>query len=382
MIQTLRDADLDVLAQTLHSQRARALDVVVQANQLRSSEGRLVLLGTEKTITEDGVSDTDGCYLPTEVGDEGLASKLDIPLRYLRRLRAEHIPLLDANLNGWLLRDNRKFLVRVLRDESAGQDAASHGVVRAVLSDGYRCIDNLDVVLAALAGVRGAGLGGLIVKADLTQRRMYVRVTSPAIAAQAVDLVRDYRDPLTGRRGPEYPLMFAGFVFSNSEVGEGAFNITPRVVLQVCTNGQTVTKDAMRKVHAGARLDEGVVEWSDETHRRNLDLITSQVTDAVRKFMSLSYVESVVSDLCRQAGIEVADPASVVTNVSKRLGFTAEQQADILNAFIRGGDATTGGVMHAVTYVAQQQPSGDVAADMEDKALQALELAYLAARPR
>jgi hypothetical protein len=63
--------------------------------------------------------------------------------------------------------------------------------------------------------------------------------------------------PLTGARGAENPLVFAGFVLSNSETGHGSFSVTPRLIAQVCGNGYTITRDAMREVHLGGRLDAG-----------------------------------------------------------------------------------------------------------------------------
>ena len=59
--------------------------------------------------------------------------------------------------------------------------------------------------------------------------------------------------------------------------------------------------------------------------------------------------------------------------VSQRLRFTDAQQADILAHFIRGGDVTAGGVMHAVTSVAQTLDDADAAHEMESLALRALE---------
>jgi hypothetical protein len=46
-----------------------------------------------------------------------------------------------------------------------------------------------------------------------------------------------------------------------------------------------------------------------------------------------------------------------------------------LNHFIRGGDLTVGGVMHAVTSAAQIQDDADTAYEMESLALRALDLA-------
>jgi hypothetical protein len=57
------------------------------------------------------------------------------------------------------------------------------------------------------------------------------------------------------------------------------------------------------------------------------------------------------------------------------MGFTKDQEENILGMFIKGSDMTAGGVMQAVTAVAVNEPDGDTAADLESKALDVLELA-------
>jgi hypothetical protein len=77
-----------------------------------------------------------------------------------------------ANVNAWLDGDDRKFLLRCLRPASGD----GPGAARAFLSDGYKIIDNLDVLLAVLDGVRQASAPVQVDGCDLTERRMYVRV--------------------------------------------------------------------------------------------------------------------------------------------------------------------------------------------------------------
>jgi hypothetical protein len=103
------------------------------------------------------------------VCDQQIAGKLGIPGGYLRRVREHRPGLYDVNVNGWLAGDDRTFLLRCLR-------SGGGGVVRAFLSDRYKYIANLDVLLAALDGVRGAGVPVQVDGCDLTERRMYVRV--------------------------------------------------------------------------------------------------------------------------------------------------------------------------------------------------------------
>jgi hypothetical protein len=146
-------------------------------------------------------------------------------------------------------------------------------------------------------------------------------------------------------------------------------------VVQVCRNGLTITRDAMRAVHLGERLDEGVVTWSGNTRDKTLALITAKTTDAVTTFLDPSYVEHAVRQIEKDAGHPVTDPQETVRTVSQRLRFTDAQCSDILAHFIRGGDVTAGGVMHAVTSAAQTQDDADTAHEMESAALRALDIA-------
>src|SRR5689334_15033545 len=169
-ILTMRNATLADLAALLRDQQARNVDVVAHAHAIHADAGRLVIEGTEPLLSAEGVTLTRGAYTPTEVCDQGLADKLGIPSTYLRRLRTEHLDLYDANVNGWLARTDKRYLVRGLRADSGG------GIARAFLSDAYRIVDNLDVLMAALDGIRQAGAPVTIDGCNLTERRMYVRV--------------------------------------------------------------------------------------------------------------------------------------------------------------------------------------------------------------
>lgn len=301
-----------------------------------------------------------------------MADKLGIPVGYLRRLREEHLPLYDANVNGWLgQQPDRQFLVRTLRT----QDAACDGIARAVLSQRYRLVDNLDVLLAVLDGIRAAGADVRVERCDLTERRMYVQIASNSIAVRADTLLRDYVSPFTGARGAENPLVFAGFVLTNSETGHGSFAITPRLVAQVCGNGYTITRDAMREVHLGGRLDAGVVAWSERTQRAAIELVPRQATDATTSFLTGDYLGGSLSAIQERAGVRVPDAAATVKYVSGQLRFSDEQQAVLLEHFIGGGDRTAGGILQAVTSAAQVQPDADVAYEMERVGLRALDLA-------
>ncbi|MGW7674342.1 DUF932 domain-containing protein [Streptomyces sp. NPDC054775] len=367
-----RNADLSDLVRILEDQSRRKLDVIAPACALRLCEGNVHVQGVESQITEDGVTDVDGIYRPTAVADEGVADKLRIPLAYLRRMRADNVPLLDENVNAWLRQEpDRRFMLRAFRGEG-GPGVPGEGVARALLSDSYKLMDNFDMLLAALDGVRQSGHPTRVTGCDLTDRRMHVRVESEAVAVQARALLRGYRSPFDGRSGDELPMISAGFVITNSEVGSGAYTITPRAVIQVCRNGLTMAKDVMRAVHLGGKQDEGVVSWSGQTQRKTLELITSKTADAVRTFLSREYVEAKVREMEAAAGTTLAEPTKTIEHVTKTLSIGTDAKDMILAHFVRGGQMTAGGVMQAVTSTAQTLTDADQAAALEALALPAL----------
>jgi hypothetical protein len=366
-----RNASLSDLVSLLREQQAAKFDVVVPAADLRSHGGIWEIAGTGPAVLDaEGVTAHPGRFLPTGTCDAGIADKLGIPVGYVRRLREEHVGLYDANVNGWLERQpDRRLLVRTLRAD------AGDGIARAALSERYRFVDNLDVLLAVLDGIRSAGADVEVRRCDLTERRMYVQIASQSVAAQADVLLRNYVSPFTGARGADNALVFAGFVLSNSETGHGSFSITPRLIAQVCSNGYTITKDAMREVHLGGRLDAGVVQWSAGTQQAAIELITRQAADATATFLTGDYLGRSLDDIAQRAGVPVRDVPATLKYVAAQCRFTDEQQATILDHFIGGADRSAGGVLQAVTSAAQVQEDADAAYEMERVALRAMTLA-------
>jgi len=366
-----RNLQLDQLAGLLTDQSARALDVIAGSGAIRADCGRLILDGTEPALRSDGVTMTTGSYAVSDVADGQLADKLGIPLPYLRRIHADAVDLYDANVNGWLARTDRRFLIRVLRGGSGA------GVVRAVLSDKYSRIDHLDVLMAALDGIRDSGVPVVIDGADLTERRMSVRVCSPDVQAMAPRLLAGYRSPFDGRPGADLPVVWGGFLISNSETGFGAFTIAPRLHVQVCSNGLVMNASALRRTHLGSRHDgdDGVVTWSEATTAKTLELITSRTRDAVAAYLDAGYVTRMIRDLETVSGTPVTDPDTTISIIARKLRFTDDHQRAILAHFAAGGVISAGGVLHAVTSVAQTLDDADAAHDLEAAAIPAMHLA-------
>jgi hypothetical protein len=399
----VRHATLDDLAALLRAQEGVKQDVVVPLAERVRSRGAMIGVRGAGAMADEWYE-----FRPTAVADGQIAASLGIPVTYLRRTRESRPDLYDANVNGWISGraggpngdfqvaepDERKMLLRTFLGEPGNA-----GVLRAVLSDRYGIIDNLDVLTAALSGVQASGTPIEVVGADLTDTKMTLRIACPAINIDASELLKGYRSPFGSgvydhangvtrhwtrgtlpqqwrdRYGVDENGVFVGLVITNSEVGGGAFTIVPSVIAYVCTNGAHITKDAMRKVHLGSRLDEGDVEWSGETQRKALELITLKARDAVQHFLTTGYLQSTVDDLAKTAGVALDKPAETIEFVAKKMLYTEQQRDAILDLFIRGGQVTAGGVMQAVTALAQTVADADVAYDLEAGAVRAMELA-------
>jgi hypothetical protein len=395
LVTTATRADFATLRQILETQRVRRLDVVIPASQMEFVNGTLVIPDSAApAITDEGVTSIGGQYVPTEVFDGGLTDRLPITGQYLRYLHQNRLDLYDTNLNALLhgynpddadmyervAPDDRKFFLRLFRGDEDGT-----GIARALLSDSFKPVDNLDTIVAAFAGLQEAGLGIdpklppekriKIERCDLTDRHMYVAINAPGIKALAPELLKGYRNPKTGKTADKDPSISAGIVFRNSEVGSGATSAIPRIKFLICANGQTFTKDAFRAVHLTSKREEGVVKYSDDTVAKELALVTAKVRDAVTTFLDVEYLRDKISEMEKLAGVEVTHPADTIKAVVADAGFPKEMENDILNAFTKGGQTTAGGIMQAVTWTAQHADNADVTYDLEDKAQRALTVA-------
>jgi hypothetical protein len=428
IITTARNADWQDVLKVLQDQRARAHDIIVPGERIRYAGGNLVVTGD--SLDEETMEPTDGTYRPMQIMDEGMAARLDLPSAFMRKLREQgRLDMLDGLVNGRLAgwadgptdevtldgetirarrypADPRKHLLRLLR----GSDGEP-GIGRGWLSARYRFVDSVDVMLAILQGMREAGIEAIPTTCDLSERRWYMRVEAPEFAAFAPNLLRGYRsqfgeggrqragadalgvqmassqsglweeglDRATGALGigrddPQVgDIVWAGMVATNSDNGGGARILAPQVRVLACRNGQTITKRADKVIHLGGEQSEGLVEWSAETMRTELDLIRRQTVDATKQFLSQGWLDEQVADIEALAGARVSDPDLTIKEVAKAAGFSQGQADDILAFYREGGQRTAGGVANAATAYAQTVDSPDVAYDLEKAALPMME---------
>jgi hypothetical protein len=299
-----------------------------------------------------------GQFVIRETGHEQIAERLGIPQRFYDRLKGQHAPLLADLATGLFHRAPERRMIRTLDDG-----------VRALLSERYRPLDNVDLMEAVLPALMKAGMR--IESCEVTERRLYLKAVTERVQAK-----------ITGGHTPMDDILQAGLVVSNSEIGQGSVRVDPMVWRQICSNGAIVADAGFRKYHVGRPQggDEGGEggAWeffSDETKRVTDAALWAQVRDvamaAVSEDRFAKIVERWQAATVRQ--IE-ASPVKAVEVLAARTGLTEPERDGVLAALIRDGDLSQYGLANAVTRYSQDVAEYERATALERLGGQVIEL--------
>ena len=274
----------------------------------------------------------------TGLFERQLGSSLGIPAKYYDKMRTEHPELLSFNVNAWFDKTPSKHTIRTL-----------DGRARAFLSDRYRRIDNYDIAKAALP-VIGEMPDARVESCEVTENRMYLKVVNPRLTAEVTkgDIVQ------------------AGIVISNSEVGLGSVSVMPLVYRLVCLNGMIVNDLGKRKYHIGRENEEAWEFYSDDTLQADDAAFMLKLTDIIRTAVDEARFATVVDKLreatCARITGHVPD---VVELTARQFGLNKDEETDILQHLIAGGDLSLYGLSGAVTRVSQDIADYDRATALE-----------------
>jgi hypothetical protein len=394
-------------------------------------------------LTEEGVTDLAGSYRPTSVADEKMAERIGAHGGFIKSMRADgRYDVIDHVFNDLLhgggtdLAAQAEWELEHLSDGGADMpafpdfeafkgaimlrllkgDPGEEGVLRAALSGRYKIMDNLTVLLAIMEGIQRTGINAIPSDFDLSDKKLYGRFEVPDLAMLAPNLLEGYRSPFDGigaveraggdrpgmrlqggggwspqaeleaaaREGQGYepgkePIVWAGFIVSNSDTGYGARTIRPQIRVQVCKNGLTLMAESDTRIHLGGQQAEGVVDWSLATQEAELALITKQTADLVATWMSPEWFAPQVQAIEALAGTPIPEPEPVIKAIAASVKFTKADQEGILAHFLRGGQYTSGGIANAVTSFSQTVADADRAAELDGKAVPAMTAAAKAA---
>lgn len=323
------------LYQKLEEQRENRKDMIADTRSLivNSADG----ISSLSVSTGDDVMS----YVVSDVAHRQIADRLGIPFKYYDRMRLEYPTLLDQNINGWLMKNPEKRMLRTL-----------DGKLRAFLSDRYRRLDNLELVdhvLPVIAQMKGCS----IESCDITETHLYMKVINRTMKTELTpgDVVQ------------------AGFVISNSEIGLGALKVEPLVYRLVCRNGM-ISKDlAHKKYHAGKQVedtDNAYELYSDETLAADDKAYFLKVQDIVSAAVDEAKFNLTVDKMRASMNIPTGDnPVKTVEVLGDKYILNKTERATILRHFIMSNDYTAFGLVNAVTRSSQDISDYNRATELE-----------------
>ena len=237
-----------------------------------------------------------------------VASALGIPAKYYDLMQAQKPELLAQNVNTWFADKPSAYMVRSM-DYGNGQ------VARALLSERYRRIDNMEIATAVLPLFAGNDQYE-VMSCEVTENRLYLKVVNHRLEMEVSkgDIVQ------------------AGVMISNSEVGLGAVSIQPLVYRLVCTNGKGVTrvddpKDLKKSIQYAlsySHSDEFIIEDFITQHGYSSDTDSFSI-DGDLKFVSFD---------CQRFDREAKNPYTPAA-YSWPSSMTAEHQEELKNEIQR-----------------------------------------------
>lgn len=274
-----------------------------------------------------------------------VASALNIPAKYYDLMQAQKPELLAENVNTWFSDRDGSYMVRSM-DYGGGRMA------RALLSERYRRIDNMEVAAAILPLFAGQGQYE-VVSSEVTENRLYLKIVNHRLEMAVVP--GDY--------------VQAGVVISNSEVGLGSVSVQPLVYRLVCTNGMIVNDMGERKNHVGRAakaVEDSFHIYSDETIEAEDKAFLLKLRDVTMAAIEEGRFAQVVGRLKEAAGIPITGSVpGVVELTGKTYGLNQDEQDGILNYLISGGDLSQYGLSNAITRASQDVENYDRATALE-----------------
>ena len=153
-------------------------EVLVELNRQNKAKQDFISPAQGMRLREDGrtfeinhlTSNQQEVFGTTPLFHRQVASSLGIPAKYYDLMQAQKPTLLAENVNAWFGDKSNSYMVRSM-DYGAGQ------VARALLSERYRRIDNLEVASAVLPLFAGSDQYD-VVSSEVTEHRLYLKVVS------------------------------------------------------------------------------------------------------------------------------------------------------------------------------------------------------------
>lgn len=403
---------INELIDDIKKQNERIDDRLVPFSQLRAA---VIPTKHDETLSEEGIEATPTNFgIRFKVGEEEMpfyesvitqacgitkiGDNAGVPSAYIKRLLNDDrdqqlVALAATNLNEFYSRRSgemhtrgkkveKQVFVRALKNEQGVP------IVRALLSDKYFVLNNLDIALTALAIVTKTGDGGTAAKDarafdwHLDPFRFELGFVNPGVAFDLKNpeqgLIRcegkrddhgwvfpgggsfDLNRGWIGRLGEgdkSQHLVFPACFISNSETGGGSASVEMSFMEAVCLNTARLGINATRR-HLGGLMESADDYTSDETKKKVREAWLAMMADSLKQVFD----EKTFEDNCRKflglATQEIKDVKKVTEHLISAIPGADALLDEVLKAYnqFNAGKNSVLDVQRALTTVAQDQP--------------------------
>ena len=304
--------------------------------------------GVALVLLKAGASELER-FTITENCHRQIAGRLSIPVKHYFRMLEDYRDLIIQEVNAIFKKEPQTRLLRTL-----------DGKARAFLSDRYRTIDNDEVIEQVLPPIVKGDIESQLLSSNVSENAMHIKVlfTDDSLAQDIGELPRPQNHAGGQANGSTRDIVRPGAVISNSETGHGRLRIDGFIYRDFCLNGCVYGTEEIfsyKRNHIGGKLEGGTdfEVFSDETKRKQNELIIAEITDAMQALTAPENVQKVGDRLrALKDGETVKDTFAAVDQLAKEVDIRDGEKQSIISNLLEDGDFTQWGMVNAVTKVA------------------------------
>lgn len=325
-----------------------------------------------------------------EVAHDHLASRLEIPKPYYRRLLRDHPALVAANVNTLMHKEADTRLFRMMRpvtteDTHRAVATGTTLTLRGILGKSYRPLDD-DELLATVLPVMEAR-GAYLSEYEVDDRRLHAKFLTIASSVQEIRarVMASHGLPQeaythTVINGIDVAwvdeVVRAGAYLRNSEVGFSSLQVAALWEILKCLNGM-IMPATTRVRHVGSRRtsEEAALEYlSSATQTLDAAALMSRVRDSLEAALDEQKQIANGGLLLAAKAITVPRPLAApvfefVGNIANAIGLTEKEantmREEAMNSIREEGGETQFAYVQALTATARQMTDYDRKAEYE-----------------
>lgn len=283
-------------------------DIIVSARGINMNDSAMINIEDKESILN---------YSYNKNAKRQICEITEIPIRYFEKIEKNHKELLANSVNTLIHFENKNYLIRTFLNNNTN-------VIRAVLSDRYKIINNIDVLEAVNSVLQNVEHTAEV---DIDEDYLYCAISFESNVLTIGELEAT-----------------PSLLVVNSEVGDGAFKIIPRVTIDKNISF-SINNVAIRKTHLGSTKTKGVV------NEELCEDLKNKITDSIESYINSELFVEDSQDLENRLFRNIADVFKSFEKIVKDLSFTEDEKKIAVVNFLQTKKQTAFDIIKSVLRV-------------------------------